>query len=170
MMIMVISCDFRRRGEAGRARGVAQKGRASRYSGYICIYIYIYVCCCVDIYRYVYIYIYIYICMCTNNNDNNNSMVYNSTLHCSMRRDKRALLASERTSGVPPWSGKDKGGPSIGVFLNNMLCSWSTYDLYTHTINFITRIYIYIYIHIYIYIYIDYPYMRMIYYSGNHLY
>ena len=39
-----------------------------------------------------------------------------------------------------PDSGKDKGGPTKGGFLNNMLFSWMMYDLYTHTINFIAHI------------------------------
>ena len=37
-------------------------------------------------------------------------------------------------------TGKDKGGPSKGGFLNNILFSWTIYCLYTHTINFTTQI------------------------------
>ena len=37
-------------------------------------------------------------------------------------------------------SGKDKGGPSKGGFLNNRLFPWIIYNRYTHTINFITQI------------------------------
>ena len=40
-------------------------------------------------------------------------------------------------------SGKDKGGPSKGGFLNNLwFSSWIIYYLYTHTIIFTTQIYI----------------------------
>ena len=50
-------------------------------------------------------------------------------------------------SGGPPWekgplhvSGKDKGGPSKGGFLNNMLFPRIMHYLYTHAISFITQI------------------------------
>ena len=54
-------------------------------------------------------------------------------------------------------SGKVKGGPSKGGFLNKRLFFRMIYDLYTHTIHFIIYIYIY-------------PYMNIIDYSGSHFY
>ena len=49
--------------------------------------------------------------------------------------------------------GQDKGGRSKGGFLNNRLFSWIDYYQFTHTISFITNIYIYIYIYTYISVY-----------------
>ena len=51
------------------------------------------------------------------------------------------LFFVARPSCYPLISGKDKGGPSKGGFLNNRLFSWIMYDSYTPTINFITQIY-----------------------------
>ena len=56
--------------------------------------------------------------------------------HCHLDYAKR----ENKTHWLLYLSGKDKGGPSKGGFLNDILFSWVTYYLYTHTINFITQI------------------------------